>query len=495
MKNEIILLKKYQKDIALLNYLENLLDWDTETYMPKMGVKSRSELNSFISELRHRNIVSNDLFNLLNNSKNSKIKGINKLLVERFYRIVERKRKLPERFIKNLSKTKTLATINWREARENNNFKKFEPYLNKIVELKRQESSLVGLKGHPYNGLLDEFEEGMTAERLKPLFNKLKKELILLHRKIEESQLYKNDLKNDYNIKLDTETLKKFCKDVSNRIGLKEDNSRIDTSPHPFSQIIGLNDVRITTNYDHLGLSPFTSVLHESGHGIYDLNLPKKHIYTVLYDAPSFGAHESQSKFWEDMIGKSKPFWIYYFPKFNKEFRLNINLEKWYGYSNQATKNPIRIDSDEIAYCLHIILRFELEAGLIDGSIKVKDLPDIWNKKMEEYLNIKTKNDSQGVLQDIHWSHASIGYFPSYALGVIYSSQLYKKMLKDKNNINLDIEKGDFSSVTNWLKKNFHEYGNTLTAEEIIRKTCKEGLNPDVFIKYLNKKYSEIYDL
>lgn len=385
--------------------------------------------------------------------------------------------------------------MHWREAKKENNFKKFEPYLKKIVEIKKQESSLIGLKGHPYNSLLDEFEEGMTTEKLKSLFSKLKNKLIILHRKIEESKLYKNDLNNVYNIKLDSEKLKKFCKDVSNRIGLKEENSRTDISPHPFSQIIGLNDVRITTNYNHGGLSPFTSVLHESGHGIYDLNLPKKYLYTVLYDAPSYGAHESQSKFWEDMVGKSRPFWIYYFPKFNKEFKLNMNFKDLYRYANQATKNPIRIDSDEIAYCLHIILRFELETGLIDGSIKVKDLPNIWNKKMREYLNIKPKNDSEGVLQDIHWSHASIGYFPSYAIGVIYSSQLYRKMLMDKKNIELNVEKGDFKGVTNWLKKNFHEYGNTLTAEEIMKKACKEGLNPDIFIKYLNKKYSEIYEL
>ena len=282
---------------------------------------------------------------------------------------------------------------------------------------------------------------------------------------------------------------------MSIRIGLNESNSRIDISPHPFSQIVGLDDVRITTNFNHGGLSSILSVLHEAGHAIYDLNMPRKYSYTILYDAPSFGAHESQSKFWEEIIGKSKPFWKYYFPRFNKEFKLNMNFEDWYRYVNQITKDPIRINSDEIAYCLHIILRFELESRLIDGSIEVKDLPEIWNENMEEYLGIEPKNDSEGVLQDVHWAHASIGYFPSYAIGVVYASQLYKKMLQDIKNMDIQIENGNFGNVTNWLRKNFHEYGNTMTAEEIMKKTCKEGLNPDVFIKYLNKKYSGIYEL
>ncbi|MBI2663353.1 carboxypeptidase M32 [Candidatus Woesearchaeota archaeon] len=494
MKKEINLLNKYQKEIILLSYIENLMDWDIETYMPKDGAKSRAEQVAFISELIHKKITSDNLFRVLNNLKNSKLKGVNRILVDKLNRVVERKRKLPESFVKELSKTKTLATMHWREARKKNNFKRFEPYLKKIVELKKQESNFIGLKGHSYNSLLDEFEDGMTTEKLKPIFNKLKKDLVPLHKKIEKTRLYKDDIgKKEFNF--DPEKLKILSKDMSIRIGLNESNSRIDISPHPFSQIVGLDDVRITTNFNHGGLSSILSVLHEAGHAIYDLNMPRKYSYTILYDAPSFGAHESQSKFWEEIIGKSKPFWKYYFPRFNKKFKLNMNFEDWYRYVNQITKDPIRINSDEIAYCLHIILRFELESRLIDGSIEVKDLPGIWNENMEEYLGIEPKNDSEGVLQDVHWAHASIGYFPSYAIGVVYASQLYKKMLQDIKNIDIQIENGNFNNVTNWLRKNFHEYGNTMTAEEIMKKTCKEGLNPDVFIKYLNKKYSGIYEL
>ncbi|MDP6642335.1 MAG: carboxypeptidase M32, partial [Candidatus Nanoarchaeia archaeon] len=183
------------------------------------------------------------------------------------------------------------------------------------------------------------------------------------------------------------------------------------------------------------------------------------------------------------------------FPRFNKKFNLNTNFHDWFRFINKIKDNPIRVTSDEISYPLHIILRFEIESGLIDGSIKVKDLPSVWNRKMQEYLNIKPKNNSEGVLQDVHWSLGSIGYFPTYALGVIYAAQLYKKLLKDRKNIESEIEKGNFSNVEVWLKNNFHSYGSTLKAEEIIKKTCKQGLNPDILVGYLKKKYSQIYKL
>ena len=285
-----------------------------------------------------------------------------------------------------------------------------------------------------------------------------------------------------------------LTKDVTKKMGLEETNFRIDLSEHPFTTKIGFNDVRITTNIRDKPLFAFESTIHEAGHALYELGCPEKHKFDVLGEAPSLGIHESQSRFWENMIGKSKPFWKYYFKLFDKKFKLG-NFEEWYFELNQINPSPIRIESDELHYCLHVILRFELELSLIDGSIEVKDLPKLWNKKMKEYIGIMPKNDVEGVLQDVHWSGGNIGYFPTYAIGTIYASQLYKRLKSKNKNLEKDISKGDFTKITKWLKVNIHQHGRKFLAEEIIKKATGEGLNIETYLDYLTKKYTSLYEL
>ena len=285
----------------------------------------------------------------------------------------------------------------------------------------------------------------------------------------------------------------KLVKEIMEEMSLKEEFSRIDIAEHPFTIRIGTNDTRITTNFRDNPLFSFGSSMHEAGHALYELGLPEEHQFNVLCDSPSTGLHESQSRFWENMIGKNKPFWKRYFKKFSQEFNLGEDFEQWFREVNEIFPGKIRIESDEIHYCLHIIMRSEIEIGLIEGTIDVKDLPEIWNKKMKEYFDVTPKNMKEGVLQDMHWSDGSFGYFPTYALGSIYAAQIYEAIEKDFPEIEKDIEKGNYSEILLWLRKNIHYHGRKLLAEDIIKNITGSGLNVDCYLNYLNNKYQEIY--
>ncbi|MDD5650985.1 MAG: carboxypeptidase M32 [Candidatus Nanoarchaeia archaeon] len=489
MNKDLELVNSYQKEIIILGEISALLGWDHQVYMPEQGDNSRSKQITLISALIHKKLNSEELFNAVKRLKNKKIG--NKVMINRLYKSISKSRKLPSKFIEELSKEISLAHLAWKKAKNENKFEIFQPHLEKLVKLKQEEAKYIKLPGHIYNSLLDDYEEGMTVEKLKPIFKDLKEQLIILIKKIESSENYKKQ-KLPLNKKFDQSLQMELCKDVMKRIGLNEKFSRIDISEHPFSTQIGTNDVRITTHFQNDILSAFSSVIHESGHALYESNLPNKYEHTVLKEAPSLGLHESQSRFWENMIAKNKPFWIYYYPIFKNKFNLD-NFEEWYKNINLVTPGKIRIYSDEVHYCLHIILRFEIELGLLEGTIKVKDLPKIWNQKMKEYFNVIPESDSVGMLQDVHWSNGSFGYFPTYAIGTIYAAQLYNKLKKDISSIENNIKKGDFSLISKWLSDNIHQYGSLYLADDLIKKVCGTGLNPNEYIKYLTEKYKEIY--
>ncbi len=492
MNKDLKLIEDFQREMTILGQVLSLLGWDQLTYMPKKAAESRSEQTSHLSQLIHKKATDDELYNALQRLKKSKsLSKKEKLMVKKLLRGIEKSRKLPEGFVKEMSKVTTLSYMAWEKAREKNDFKIFQPHLEKVIELKRKECNYIKEPGHPYNSLLDSYEEGMTAEELKPIFKKLKEELKELISKIKNTETYKKQ--TQLSLEIPVEQQKELCYDVIKRIGLTEDRSRLDLSIHPFTQTAGINDIRLTTNFRKNPLFSFESTIHESGHALYELNIPEKDAYNILGAAVSLGIHESQSRFWENMIGKSRPFWKFYFPKFKEISKLDINEEQLYNGINFVKPSLIRIESDEVTYCMHVILRFEIELRLIEGTIKVKDLPKIWNKKMEELLGVVPKNDVEGVLQDMHWSQGAVGYFPTYALGSIYASQLFEQLTKEKKGIEKQIEKGDFSEISKWLKLKVHQHGNTLLPEELIKKACNKGLDVDTYISYLNEKYSRIY--
>lgn len=491
---EIKEIEKYQKEIIILSRIYGLLNWDNQTYMPKMAGEDRAEQTAYISGLIHEKMTDDKFWKVVKKLYENidELNDREKRMVEILYKQISKSKKLPKEFVEELSKEKSLSFNAWQKAREENNHNIFMPHFKKIVELKRKEIEYRGYKDHKYNTFLDDYEENMTVEKLDLIFDKLKNELIKIIDKIKKSEVYKKQDKNIYKDKFSKDKQIIFANEIANRLGLDKIFSRLDLSEHPFSTTLGSNDSRITTNIRDDPFFSIGSTIHETGHALYELGMPKNEKYTFLGDAPSLGLHESQSRFWENMIGLSKPFWNYFFPRIKEIFNFT-DFDKWYKEINQIESNLVRIESDEVHYCLHIIMRYEFEKGLMDGSINSEDIPKLWNNKIKEYFGLEVKNDKEGFMQDVHWSEGYYGYFPTYALGTIYASQIYKKMSEEIKEIETKISKGNFDKILEWLREKIHKYGSLKMTEDIIREACGKNLNVEDFTNYLKKKYGEIY--
>ncbi|MEM4263876.1 MAG: carboxypeptidase M32 [Candidatus Woesearchaeota archaeon] len=408
---------------------------------------------------------------------------------------MKKEKKLPPEFVEELSRVTSQAYIAWKKAKQTNNFKLFEPHLKKVIDLKRKEAKLRGIPGHPYNSLLDCYEEGMRVEKLKKTFDYLKKELVPLIRSIQATKTYKEQDRIIPPRNVPKQVQEEIGKFISQKLGLKlGKESRLDETEHPFTSTLGIKDTRITTNYKEGFPESFFSTIHETGHALYSLGVPAEYGYTVVGEGSSLGMHESQSRFYENVIGRNPVFWEFMLPHLKKYKELKkYSLKEWQLLANKVRPSFIRVQADEVTYNLHVIIRFELELALLEGKLEAKDLPRAWNQKVKEYLGITPKTNKEGVLQDVHWSLGLIGYFPTYALGNIYSAQLYNEMLKDNPDIISEMRKGKFDSILNWLTKKVYVYGRTITTEEIIKNACGRGLDPKAFINYLREKYSKIY--
>jgi len=500
MKESLDFIYKEQKELSVMGGIGALLGWDQMTYMPSMGATERAEQSALISKLSHEKIICDTFWNHVKNLKQPNVfdnlDEKDKIIVTRLEKDLEKARKVPSSFVEKVAKTTTIAYQSWEKARSRNDFKLFELDLKKIIELEKEYASFIDLPGSSYNSLLDDYEEGMTVDKLKDEFTFLKKNLVNILDKIRSSEIFEKQQK--VILKIDEEKQKKLCNIVMEKMGISSDRARLDVSTHPFTTSMGNDDVRITTSYSRPSpLFSFFSTIHEAGHALYELGMPRDHFKnTVISDSPSLGLHESQSRFWENMIGRSNEFWKYFYPVFKntaKDQFDNIDFEQWYRIVNQVRPSLIRVEADELTYCLHVILRFEIETDLIDERINVSELPQIWYEKMNEILGVTPKNDVEGVLQDMHWSGGSFGYFPTYAIGTIYASQIYKKLVEENPTIVNEVERADFKNIISWLNENIHKYGRKMNADEIIKNICGEGLNSNVYINYLNKKYCDIY--
>lgn len=502
MKESLDFIYKQQKELSVMSGIGALIGWDQMTYMPKMGAAEKSEQSALLSRISHDKVISDEFWTHIEKlNKESIYENLSekdKHVSKRLYKDVEKARKIPSDFVEKMSKTATIAYQSWEKAREKNDFKIFSPDLEKIVNLEKEYCNFFEIPGPRYNTLLDDYEEGMTADVLKKEFSFLKKEIAGMLDKIKNSEFYKNQ--KEFNKTLSANEQKKLCNIVIKKMGLPPERTRLDESTHPFTTSMGNDDVRITTSFNRKGpFFSFFSTIHEAGHALYELGMPKgEYKDTVISDSPSLGIHESQSRFWENMVARSRPFWKYFYPKFQKtnpEVFKGLDFEEWYRMVNLVKPSFIRVEADELTYCLHVILRFEIEADMMDDKINVNELPSIWNEKMDEMLGIKPSNDVEGVLQDMHWSGGSIGYFPTYAIGSIYSAQIYNQIAKENKNLENEIENAEFKNILSWLDKNIHSYGRLLMADEIIKKCCGEGLNSKVFVDYLKDKYYKIYQI
>ena len=502
MEESLKYILREQKELSIYSGIGSLLGWDQMTYMPSKGIEDRSEQIALISRLSHQKVISDEFWNHIQNlvkpENYEKLSDNNKIIVKILNEDVEKSRKIPSEFVEKMSKTTTVAYTVWEKARAKSNFPIFAPHLRKIIELEKEYCSYINLPGPLYNSLLDDYEEGMTVDKLKKEFSILKSKLIEILERIKSSDIYKSQKAIDKKFTIDQQ--KMLCNHIIEQMMLPKDSTRIDQSTHPFTTSMGYDDVRITTNFERENpLFSFFSSVHEAGHALYELGVPQDEFkYTVISDSPSLGMHESQSRFWENMIAKNIHFWKWAYPVFKKAVKdqfKDTDFDVWYRYINQIKPSLIRVEADELTYCLHIILRFEIETDLMNDRINVNDLPEIWNEKMDQFLGIVPENDKEGVLQDMHWSGGSIGYFPTYAIGTIYAAQLYKALTNEHPDTSDEIERGKFLSILEWLRKNVHNYGRMYTADEIIKKACGKGLNSKDLTDYLEDKYYKLYEI
>ncbi len=404
--------------------------------------------------------------------------------------------KLPNAFVKQFAKTTSAASHVWQSAKEHNDFKAFTPYLEKVVSLSRKKADILGFTEHPYDALLDLYEPDMKTSFLTPLFSKLKMSLTQLLKDISVKPSFQEDFLHRHcprHKQLD------FAHKILHKMGFHPSSSRLDTSSHPFCTGMQPKDTRMTTKVHPENIMfNIGAVMHEGGHGLYNMNLPVEHYGSPLGEQVSLGIDESQSRWWEVLIGQSYAFWQSFFPLLQEELPEQFGgvlLEDFYRAINNVKPGFIRIDSDEVTYNLHIVVRFEIEKALMEGTLKVKEIPDAWNSKMREYLGICPEFDGQGCLQDIHWSLGYIGYFPTYTLGNLYSVQFFEAFEKAHPNWKEHVAQGSLDFIRDWLKENIHRHGRQFTPGELCQRVTGKPLSQEPYVGYLTKKYRGLYRL
>ena len=488
--------KKYKK-IADINYSIAVLNWDQETYMPKKGAEKRAQQIATLSGIAHEMGTSKKLGKLLKKLKKaqkmSKIEQKNIKLALKDFKTAQ---KFSTDFVMKEAKAISVAFQAWIKAREEDNFELYIPALTEIVKIQREKAEILGYNDHPYNALMNTYEPGATVKDIDTLFADVKKNLSPFTEKI----FAKNKPDNKFMFQhFPHQKQWDFGMDILTQFGFDFDAGRQDLSEHPFTTGFNAQDIRLTTRvvednfYDMLW-----SCIHEGGHGLYEQGLPTDQYGMPCGEAISLGIHESQSRLYENNVGRSKTFWQSNYPKLQEVFPENlkkVSFEDYYQGINIVEPSLIRTDADELTYHFHIMIRYDIEKRLIEGSIEVKDLAKEWNAAYKKYLNIDVPSDKVGVLQDVHWAHGGFGYFPTYSLGSFYAAQFFKKAKADVKDLEKEIKKGNMEPLLTWLRENIHQYGKFYSAQEVCEKATGEKLNFKYFMEYVEEKYGEIYSL
>ncbi len=493
------------KDIIILESIESIIHWDMETKMPPKGINLRSQQLAMLSQIEHRMSTNPEIETLLSKiEKHADYGALNELQKRNIYLIrkqYDEQTKLPEELVVETARQQAITVDVWKKAKAAKNFSMFKPELEKLLELRKKAAKIlmeVKTTRTPYDALIDIFEPKMTAETIAKIFRGLKEGLVAIMKKCLNASKQSDTSFLEHKIPLDVQRKisNELAKFIEYDVESTKAGGRIDETEHPFTTGY-YDDVRITTHYYENNMaSSLFSILHEAGHAIYDQGLKPEWIYQPIGSGCSLGFHESQSRFIENIIGRSREFWIYFYPKL-KQLTGNafshIALDDFVRAINRVKPSKIRVEADEITYCLHVIIRFEIERELIAGKISVADLPEIWNRKYKDYLGVNIENDSEGVMQDTHWASGYFGYFPTYALGNIYGGQVLLILEKTMPNWKNQITNGNFREVKKWLIKNVHRYGNLYDPAVLIKKITGEEINVKPYLEYLNKKYSWIY--
>jgi len=491
-------LQDFFEEILHLSYIQALLSWDQEVNMQNYkSLEGRSKQVALLEKLIHKRVTSEKVGQLIKEAEQlPNLNEFEKAMLREITRDYNLATKLPEKLVTEIAETSILASKDWREARAKNDFSIFEKVLEKTVELQKEKAEKLDTHPDPYSTLIDLYEPGATYDWIANIFNPIKPKLINFVKKLNSSpdkpndSIFSKQYDQDKQYALSVEILKKLNFDFS--------AGRQDIVVHPFTTTLAPMDTRITTRTTEPFPDSITGTIHECGHAFYEMGINKEFHNTLLCSGTSFGIHESQSRMWENFVGQSKEFWIFWYPTFQKYFPENLkdySMENFYRAINTVQPSFIRVNADEVTYGLHIILRFEIEKDLIEGKFNVKELPDIWNSNFKDLLGITPPNDTQGVLQDVHWSGGLFGYFPTYFLGNLYAAQIYSKILTEIPTLPEDFKKGEYSNLLNYLREKIHQHGKVYTATELIKRVTGEDLNSDYFLRYIEEKFKQIYRL
>ena len=486
-------------EISDLHAAMALLEWDQQTFMPRNSAADRSEQIGTLAKLAHEKSSAPAFGRLIDKASRETVNlppdSFEACLCRKLRREYGKTSRIPVALASKLAGTAAKAHHAWAEAREKSDFAIFQPYLAQLIDLRRKYAEAFQPYRNIYDPLLDNFEEGCTVAQIDPIFAVLREKQCALLRKIASCEQVDD---NFLHAKYDMEKQLAFVNDVITRMGYDFTRGRQDMSMHPFTTSFGLNDVRITTKvFETLPVSCLLSSVHECGHALYELGIDKTLNRTPLGEGASFAFHESQSRLWENLVARSYDFWVYFYPRFQElfpEHLADIPLDAFYRAVNKVEASFIRTEADEATYNLHIMLRYEMEKEMLNGTVEVADIPDAWNRKSFEYLGIVPENDAQGVLQDIHWSMGEFGYFPTYALGNLIAAQLWARAECALPSLGEFIRNGDFAPLLNFLRSSLHVYGARFTPEKTLRlATGSEQINPNCFLEILERKYAAIY--
>lgn len=480
-----------QSELYQLECIMALLGWDQQVYMPPYAAKARANQIEHIGLSTHQKSTDPEFIRVVDelNEIRDTLSEADQTNIRETKRLLDIERKLPDDFVSEMHQASTLAYSAWAEARPADDFKTMQPYLEKLVDLSRRMCDLIGYQDHPYDALLDQYEPGMKTATVKPLLldlaDKLREIIPAITQKFEGQKALQGNYPEAAQLKL--------CKRVAENMGFSFKSGRIDTTAHPFMTTLGPKDFRITTRFDESDfISALYSTIHETGHALYELGLPEEYAGTPAGSAVSLGIHESQSRLWENLVGRSTEFCSYlsdiipeYFPGEAKR----LNTENLWKLANRVQPTLIRTEADEVTYSQHIVIRMMLELSLVTGDLKVADLPEAWNDLYEKYLGIRPDNNRDGVLQDVHWYSGSIGYFPTYALGNLFNAMMMESIREAVPDLSAQIRNGDFSGLLNWLREHVHRHGMRYRSTELIQKVTGKELGTESFIKYLKQKY------
>jgi carboxypeptidase Taq len=487
------------REIRLLDSIGSLVGWDERTYMPPRGSAHRAEQMALLAKVGHERLTAPALGDLLSRVERSELtrdpEAPEAVNVREIRRVYDRAVKMPARLVEEIARTVTRAQAVWQEARQRSDFATFAPWLEKIVALKREEAQAVGYRESPYDALLDEYEPGATAREITAVFADLRRALTPLVEAITASPKKPRDdiFTRDY----PTDRQHIFGQAAAAALGFDFAAGRLDVTVHPFCSGIGPGDCRLTTRYHPNQLNQgIFGILHEAGHGIYDQGLDPAHFGTPMGSFVSLGIHESQSRLWENQVGRGRPFWEHFYPRLRQTFPGKLDdvpLDDFLFAVNHVEKSLIRVEADEITYNLHIILRFELEQALIAGDLKPGDVPGAWRERFQRSFGLAPPDDAHGCLQDIHWSMGGLGYFPTYTLGNLYAAQFMEWARRDLPGLDDDFRQGQFLRLKEWLNEKIHRPGMRWRAGELCRQVTGAPLSHEPLLRYLRGKFEPLY--